>query len=41
VRNSGQHLRALIDDSSICRRLESGELRLNCKMIDVLSIGRR
>jgi signal transduction histidine kinase len=39
VRNSGQHLRALIDDILDLSALESGELRLNCKMIDVLSIG--
>ena len=39
VRNSGQHLRALIDDILDLSALESGELRLNCKVIDVLSIG--
>ena len=39
VRNSGQHLRALIDDILDLSALESGELRLTCKMIDVLSIG--
>ncbi|HEX3777983.1 MAG TPA: HAMP domain-containing sensor histidine kinase [Polyangiaceae bacterium] len=39
VRSSGQHLRALIDDILDLSALESGELRLNCKMIDVLSIG--
>ncbi len=39
VRNSGQHLRALIDDILDLSALESGELRLNCKMIDVFSIG--
>jgi signal transduction histidine kinase len=39
VRNSGQHLRALIDDILDLSALESGELRLNCKMIDVLVIG--
>ena len=38
VRNSGQHLRALIDDILDLSALESGELRLNCKMIDVFSI---
>jgi signal transduction histidine kinase len=39
VRNSGQHLRALIDDILDLSALESGELRLSCKVIDVLSIG--
>src|SRR6478736_2776779 len=39
VRNSGQHLRALIDDILDLSALESGELRLTCKMIDVYSIG--
>jgi signal transduction histidine kinase len=39
VRSSGQHLRALIDDILDLSALESGELRLTCKVIDVLSIG--
>ncbi|HEY4103031.1 MAG TPA: HAMP domain-containing sensor histidine kinase [Polyangiaceae bacterium] len=39
VRSSGQHLRALIDDILDLSALESGELRLSCKMVDVLSIG--
>ncbi len=35
VRTSGGHLRALIDDILDLSALESGELRLSCKLIDV------
>lgn len=38
VRNSGAHLRALIDDILDLSALESGELRLDCRPVDVLPI---
>ncbi|HEY4159980.1 MAG TPA: HAMP domain-containing sensor histidine kinase [Polyangiaceae bacterium] len=38
VRGSGQHLRALIDDILDLSALESGELRLSSKLIDVFPI---
>jgi signal transduction histidine kinase len=38
VRNSGEHLRALIDDILDLSALESGELRLSSRLIDVLPI---
>ena len=38
VRNSGGHLRALIDDILDLSALESGELRLDCRSIDVYPI---
>src|SRR5882724_2562194 len=38
VRGSGQHLRGLIDDILDLSALESGELRLSSKLIDVLPI---
>ncbi|MDQ2646301.1 MAG: HAMP domain-containing histidine kinase [Myxococcota bacterium] len=38
VRNSGGHLRALIDDILDLSALESGELRLDCRTVDVYPI---
>ncbi|HYQ18809.1 MAG TPA: HAMP domain-containing sensor histidine kinase [Polyangiaceae bacterium] len=38
VRGSGEHLRALIDDILDLSALESGELRLNSRMVDVFPI---
>jgi signal transduction histidine kinase len=38
VRSSGQHLRALIDDVLDLSALESGELRLECRVMDVLGV---
>jgi len=38
VRNSGGHLRSLIDDILDLSALESGELRLDCRSIDVYPI---
>ena len=38
VRSSGEHLRALIADILDLSALESGEMRLDCRVIDVLPI---
>ncbi|MFZ5890619.1 MAG: sensor histidine kinase [Myxococcota bacterium] len=38
VRNSGGHLRALINDILDLSALESGELRLECRVIDILPV---
>jgi signal transduction histidine kinase len=38
IRGSGEHLRALIDDILDLSALESGELRLSSRMVDVLPI---
>jgi signal transduction histidine kinase len=38
VRSSGQHLRSLIDDVLDLSALESGELRLDCRVIDVFAV---
>jgi signal transduction histidine kinase len=38
VRGSGQHLRSLIDDILDLSALESGELRLDCRVVDVFPV---
>jgi signal transduction histidine kinase len=38
VRGSGQHLRSLIDDILDLSALESGELRLDCRLVDVFPV---
>jgi signal transduction histidine kinase len=41
IRSSGEHLRALIDDILDLSALESGELRLSSRLIDVLPIAQQ